>query len=93
MYYKTMLRRQKAITPEALASTTASVARSISVTGPCTLICTTGALWMNAAVTATTTNGLLLWEGFKSVDLEATGTISVVSDTTTAKCQLLSWDY
>jgi len=92
MYVRQIFKKPKTIIPEFLVSPTASVADSTTIVpngSPCTLHCSTGTVWFNTLTTATTSNGYRLPEG-TVVDLVA-NTVSVISDSTTAKLQAIIW--
>lgn len=103
MYIKQSFLRMKSIIPETAPSTTASVANdtlltydsatySIGSNFLCTLVATTGNIWINPLGTATT-NSFKLAEG-DSINLQVPGegVLSLISDTTTAKIQAIIWE-
>lgn len=99
-HFKETFRKVKSIIPEFFASTTASAANSttISVSGATytigqnaylTVQCTTGLCWINPIGTATT-NSWRMEEG-ESLNLQVENTLSVISDSITAKLQAIEW--
>ena len=92
MHVYNKFREIKTIVPETLASSTASSASVLATTGytAATVICTTGNIWINPTVTATTANGLKLIEG-QGVDLIIPNTLSLISDSTEAFYQAILW--
>ena len=92
MHVYNRFREVKTIVTEAVASTTASAASTITSTGKmaATIICTTGYIWVNPLATATTANGIKLIEG-QALDLIIPNTVSLISDTTTASYQAIFW--
>jgi hypothetical protein len=90
-YVRPTFKTIKTIYSETVASTTASVASAITpLNDSVTLQCTTGSIWFNPLVTATTANGFKLVEG-DVIDQIVNGTLSLISDTTTAKYQAIKW--
>lgn len=100
-FVKQSFLKVKDIIPETVSSTTASVANSfinanstvynIGSNALITVVATTGNTWINPIGTATT-NSFKLSEGDDiSIQVEGTGTLSVVSDSTTAKIQAIIW--
>jgi hypothetical protein len=91
----------KDIIPETVSSTTASAANnfitcdsttySVGPNALITLVATTGNTWIDPTGTATT-NSFKLTEGDDiSLQIEGEGTLSIVSDSTTAKIQAIIW--
>jgi len=93
LYVREVFKKARSIVPEFIVSSTASVANSsIAPNGyPCTLNCTTGTIWVNPLVVATTSNGYKMVESMV-LELTSVGAISVISDTTTAKAQAIIWE-
>lgn len=96
VYVRNMFKKVKSIIPEALASTTANTASSLSSTtygGNFDLLiqCTTGSLYINPSTVATSANGWLMSEG-DELELKVPTTLSLVSATTTAKYQGIVWE-
>lgn len=96
-----IFKKAKTIISEIAVSTTASVANSalISINSTvytigqnfaCTIECTTGNVWFNPIGTATT-NSFKLTEG-ANINLTVENTLSLISDTTTAKVQGIIWE-
>lgn len=98
---KVSLRLAKKVIPPTLCSPTASIANSTTIGAgctydmgqnfSCTLYCSTGVIYINPIVTATTANSFVLNEG-KSIDLKVENILSLVADTTTAKFQGFVWE-
>jgi len=91
-YVTNRFREVKTIVSEAFASTTANTASSISSSGgyvSCSLMCTAGTIWANPITTATT-NSFKMVAG-DVLDLAFDTTLSIVSDSTTAKYQAIFW--
>ena len=91
-YVYNRFREARTIITETLASTTASTASTLNSTSPmtATIACTVGDIWINPLVTATTANGFKLTSG-DSIDLVIPGSLSIISDSTTAKYQGIFW--
>lgn len=101
IFTKNQYKPVRFVIPEFMVSSTASVAdsstisinstsRAIGENFSVTLVCTTGTVWFNPLVTATTANGYKLNES-DFVDLLVRQTVSIIADTTTAKVQALIW--
>lgn len=102
IFNKEVFKKVKTIVSEVAVSTTASVANSalVSINSTvytigknfaCTIQCTTGTVWFNSIVTATTANSFKLLEG-DSIDLQVDSALSLISDSTTAKVQAIIWE-
>lgn len=93
MHTYNRFRKIRTIVPETFASTTSSVASTLNTTGDATvsLMCSTGAIWINPLATATTANGFKLNE-YDIIDLVVPNSLSIISDSTTAKYQAVIWE-
>lgn len=95
-YVRPIYRRIKAIVFENVASTAAGSVDTLgsSVYGAnfdITVHCSTGAVYINPLVAATTANGFKLIEG-QSLDLKVLSALSIIGDSTTAKYQAIVWE-
>jgi len=91
-----MFRRIKAIIPHVIPSTTAGVVHTLgsSIYGAnfdITIQCTTGVVYINPLVAATTANGIRMEEG-DELDLKVASALSVIGDSTTAAYQGIIWE-
>lgn len=94
LYVKPQFKHQKAIYPEALASTTAGTPTNLSINGPVTVHCTTGELYINASTAATTANSYKLQDtpGHNELDIYIPSSLSILGASTTAKYQAILWE-
>lgn len=90
-------RKVRYIVPEQSASTTAGTANSSVINNSsygtnfdCTIICTTGELWINIDATATTSYWKMC-EGYK-LDLKVASYISTISTSTQPMLSAIIWD-
>lgn len=84
----------KSVYSEVLASTTANVASVVDFTGPCTVFCTVGTIYVSTLTTApTSADSFAIYDtaGKNSLDIYSTGFVSTVAATTTAKKQIIIW--
>jgi hypothetical protein len=84
-----------AIIPETVIASTEGTTRTISSTDygsnfEVTILCTTGALFINPSTIATSTNGFKL-EELKSMDLAVRTNLSLIGNTTTAAYEAIVW--
>ena len=95
-YVRPIYRRIKAIVFENVASTAAGSVDTLgsSVYGAnfdITVHCSTGVIYVNPLVTATTANGFKLKED-QSIDLKVASALSIIGDSTTAAYQAIVWE-
>lgn len=91
-FTREVFKKVSSIVAEFACSTTASAANSTSIQPngkPCTVHCTVGSVWINPLGVATT-NSFKMGTNM-AIDVQSTGAISVISDTTTAKVQAIIW--
>lgn len=95
-FVRPMFKTVKAIIFENVASTSAGAVDTIgsSVYGEnfsVTVQCSTGVVYVNPLVAATTTNGFKLTAG-AALDLKVESALSIIGDSTTAAYQAIVWE-
>jgi hypothetical protein len=92
-HMRTEYRKTKAIVPITIPSTTAGVVDDISASVygenfDVYLYCSTGTIFFNPLIAATTANGFRLNES-EAIELKVQSNLSIIGDSTTAAYQLL----